>query len=539
MEEFVSYFTDKILSDRQNIWSNNIGTTVGTAFPPASSFAANTLTINQGYNGANAILKRSFVTSIFTNSNTGDKIWLRLLLTESKVGLVNDILTISLKRAGVDVTPLPNEITLRSYSENPLWLEMILPYTLQSASDNLEITLTVKSTAPVQSSSQTISWQTLNLFNRTDGYTNAIDIVDSATRKSEYVYTFFERAATISKAPINSGADSSARIQSEINNAIATSGEIIFPQKGAILVKTPLSISGGLFMKGRGTIFKVDIPGSGQELFTVSTPERIICEDFTIYRENGSVMPTSFKFTVSNKDSIFRRITFENIPETLYLDYVDGLVLDSCTFVAGQNSIKIGYTNPSSVKNVTIQNCKFIGVNIACIWAKSSSNLNIYNNRFAVGSVAPERNIVVIPESGDNQNLRIIGNVSDAFIKYSIRVGTDLTATLKNVLISDNCLVDNSGTTDCLPIAVTGKNPAPSSPPFSIDGIVIKDNQIRNRAIGIYVKDISNLNLNGNSVIGQVGLATTRGLYAENCVTPRIIDLNLLSGQILTNIITP
>lgn len=540
MEEFVDYFTDKILYDRQNIWSSNIGTTTGTAFPPASSYSGNALTINGGYNGANAYLRRSFLTSIFTNSSANDKVWLRLLLTESKIGLISNIVAMSLKRSGTDVTPSSNEITLRAYSENPSWLEMIFPYTLQSASDNLEITLTIKSSAPMQSSNETISWQTLNLFNRTDGYTNAVDVVDSATRKSEYVYTFFEKAATISKAPVNSSTDSGPKIQDEINNAIATSGEIVFPQKGTILIKTPLTINGGLFIKGRGTVFNPDIATAGQELFTISTSEQIVCEDFTINRINGSVLPTSFKFTVANKDSILRRISFINIPESLFLDNVDGLVLDSCSFAAGQYSVKIGHSAPSSVKNLTIQNCKFNGVNVWCIWAKYSDNLNIINNLFTAGTVTPKRNIVVTPDSGTNQNLKIIGNISDAFIEYSIRVGTSLTATFKNLLISGNFLIDNSGTTNCLPIGITGTNPAPATPPFSIDGIVIDGNQIRNRAIAVYVKDVSNLNLNGNSVIGQgTGLTTTRGLFAENCLNPRILDPNLFSGQYLANSITP
>lgn len=548
MQAFVDYFTDKILADRQIIWSPNVvanvsGTPAGGGQVDA---AKKTITIPVGQSGAGSFLGKSFNISQFTNYNPGDEIWIRLLLTESATALLGVITAVTLKSGATDVTPPAANIILRSYAENPAWFELIIPYTLQSASEALEVLLSIKTAAPPQSTPEKkITWESLNVFNATDGYTTAIDVVDSGVRKAEYVYAFFERAARVSKAIDNGTTDNTQILQTEINDAIETSGELLFLQKNTILVKGTLNVNKRLAIKGKGTTFQIDNPVANKELFNINTAERFECSDIVIIPKAANLHPTSFKFSIVNYDSVLDHVTFKNLPEALYVDNVDGLLLKNCLFVGGEEGLLIGHIAPTTTRNVTVDRNRFESNSEKNIWARASNNLTITRNLFKK-NVDPllghsKRNIVIDLLGETNDNLRIVENTFQSFTEYSVRFYTSNAGQLNNTVVSGNTFRDLSSSTTSGPILITGLNPHPANPPYTIDSLMIQNNHITNKTAAIQINDVTNLNIAGNNFIKEVGATSVAvGFILNRCPDPKVLSAdNLYSSGQGSNVINP
>ena len=548
MQAFVDYFTDKILADRQIIWSPNViaavsGTPAGGGLIDA---AKKTITIPQGQTAVGSFLGKAFSINQFTNFNAGDQVWIRLLLTENATALLGVITTVTLKSGTTDVTPPAADIILRAYAENPAWFELIIPYTLQNASEALEVLLSIKSGAPSQAApDKKITWESLNVFNATDGYTTAIDVVDSGIRKAEYVYAFFERNARVSKAIDNAATDNTQVLQTEINDAIATSGELLFLQKNTILVKGTLTVNGRLAIKGKGTTFLIDNPAANKELLNINTAERFECSNIVITPKTASLHPTSFKFSVVNYDSVLERITFKNLPQALYLDNVDGLLLENCLFVGGEEGLLIGHIAAANTRNVTVNRNRFESNSEKNIWARASNGLTISVNLFRKNTDPllghSKRNIVIDLPGETNDNLRIIQNTFQSFTEYSVRIYTSNAGQINNTIISGNTFRDLSPSNVSGPILITGLNPHPQNPPYTIDSLMIQNNHITNKTAAVQINDVTNLNIAGNNFIKEVGATSVAvGFILNRCPDPKILSAdNLYSSGQGSNVINP
>lgn len=539
MTPFEAYFTDKILSNRSDFWGGLIGTPAGQTVTGVTISNGNkTMSISSSVTGSGAYLSRgNFNTTIFPDRTGGDEIWFRLLISDMNLGVFQQNFAVSLLSGGTNVTPVASSIVSRAFSANPAFMEVIVPYTLQAGVENMEIRLTVRADAP-SGTTRTITWNELNAFNRTDGYTVAIDKVETGFRNSEYMYTFFERSSVMSKAVDNDSTDNAPRIQEEINNAIQNGGELIFLQKNAIRVNAALTVSGALAIKGKNTNFRISNPDPNKELFTITTSERFECKSIAISPINTNALITSFRFTVANFDSIIDSVSFKNFLHTntsaLFLDNVNDFVLQNCKFFGGPTALAIGHVAPSN--NVTVRQCRFESPADG-IYAKSANNLLIAENIFRIAPplTHSNRNIILDLASGTHENVRICDNQLLSFVQYSVRIFTSNSGLLRNVALTGNYFKDLSGSGFSGPIRITGVDSTGLSAPLSIDGILIQSNQILNKQAACQINDVSNLNINGNNII-KTGTASGVAAYALlRCPDPKVLSAdNLISGQSAT-----
>lgn len=536
MTAFEEYFTDKILTNRSDFWGGPIGTPGGQQVTGVTiNNGSKTMIISSSVTGSGAYLSRgNFNTTIFPDRTGGDEVWFRLLISDTNLGVFQQNFAVSLLSGGTNVTPVASSIVSRAFSANPAFIEIIIPYTLQANTENMEIRLTVRADAP-SGTNRTITWSELNAFNKTDGYTVAIDKVEIGLRNSEYMYTFFERSSVMSKAVDNDSTDNAPRIQEEIESAIQNGGELIFLQKGSIRVNAALTINGPLAIKGKNTNFRISNPQPNKELFTVNTSERFECRNIAISPISEGAQITSFRFTGPNNDSVIDSVSFKNFhhPTTsaLFLDNVSDFVLQNCKFLGGPTALAIGHV--ASTNNVTVRRCRFESAADG-IYAKSANNLFIAENIFRIAPLLTHsnRNIILDLASGTHENIKICDNQLLSFLQYSIRIFTSGAGLLRNLAITGNFFKDLSSGAFSGPIRITGVDSTGLPAPLSIDGVLIQANQIINKQAACQINDVSNLNINGNNIIK---MGTSGGVMAYallRCPDPKVLSTdNLISGQ--------
>jgi len=539
MTPFEEYFTDKILTNRSDFWGSPVGTPTGQdVIGVEISNGSKTMVISSSVSGSGAYLSRIFNTTIFPDRTGGDEVWFRLLISDMNLGVFQQNFTVSLLSGGTNVTPVASSIVSRAFSDNPAFIEVIVPHTLQASVENMEVRLTVRADA-TSGSERKITWSELNAFNKTDGYTVAIDKVETGLRNSEYMYTFFERSSVISKAVDNDSTDNAPRIQDEIEDAVQQGGELIFLQKNAIRVNAALIVDHPLVIKGKNTQFRISNPTANKELFTITTSERFECRNIAISPVNPTAQITSFRFTVANNDSIIDSVSFKGFNSTngiaLFLDNVNDFVLQNCKFIGGATGLAIGHVAPTN--NVTVRRCRFQST-IDGIYAKSANNLFIAENIFRKD---PElnhsnRNIILDLADETHENVKICDNQLLSFVQYSVRIFTSGQGLLRNVAITGNYLNDLSGSAFSGPIRITGVDSSSGgSAPLSINGVLIQANQILNKQAACQINDVANLNINGNNII-KTGTSSGVVAYALlRCSDPKVLSTdNLISGQLVT-----
>ena len=539
MTPFEEYFTDKILTNRSDFWGSPIGTPAGQAVTGVTiTNGSKTMTISSSVTGSGAYLSRgNFNTTIFPDRTGGDEVWFRLLISDMNLGVFQQNFAVSLFSGGTNVTPIASSIVSRTFSANPAFIEVIVPYTLQANTESMELRLTVRSDAQ-SGTNRTITWSELNAFNKTDGYTVAIDKVETGLRNSEYMYTFFERSSVMSKAVDNNSTDNAPRIQDEIDNAIQNGGELIFLQKNAIRVNAALTVNGPLAIKGKNTQFRISNPNPNKELFTITTSDRFECRSIAISPVDTNAQITSFRFTVANYDSIIDSVSFKDFLHTntsaLFLDNVNDFVLQNCKFLGGPTALAIGHVAPTN--NVTVRRCRFESA-FDGIYAKSANNLIIAENIFRIAPplTHSNRNIILDLASGTHENVKICDNQLLSFIQYSVRIFTSNSGLLRNLAITGNYFKDLSGSGFSGPIRITGIDSTNLPAPLSIDGVLIQANQILNKQAACQINDVSNLNINGNNII-KTGTSSGVVAYALlRCPDPKVLSTdNLISGQSAT-----
>lgn len=521
--------------DLQPTWVNVLSSAVATNGAGATTSAANkTITILSGNTGIGAGLSQFINISQFSSYEVGDEVIIRLLVLESTFGVLESSV-VSMKSNAVSVEISP---TVISFGDNSLLFEIKFPYIIASKTETLEIKFSVKSDATVLPTNGVLTWNSLSIFNLKDRYEDTIRAASKSLKNADLLYTFFERSPVISQINITNSSDNTARFQDELDKAVQTSGELYLPRNANALFKNTVYINGGVRIVGRGSLLNPDFLSVG-ELFNINTADPVILEGFSIWRLNGSSLATSVKFNpvFINKDSQFKNVLFANFPEALNIDYTENLEVLSCIFGAGQNAIRLGLVAPDSVKNTTIEKCRFESVNTISIDARSANDLHIVRNIFKMGSGSSTfnaRDIVVAVTDATSTGLRIVNNNFEAFREYAIRLATGGTGILEDTVISNNVLKDrytaalHSG---CIYVTGTAVD--------SIKSLTVENNIIHNKRTAIDITNAQYLHVNNNTIVKEsTGASDARAFRLVGCSDPKVLVGNLKSLDQAADIIS-
>jgi len=523
-DELIGYFSDTILEGKDKNWIDVSVTPTGVSLNGGTvNTTSKTVSIPSGSTGIGTTITQSFNLSGFPELKTGDVIQLRASQRESSPNAIQDQnFLLSLKANGQPVVIDP----VVSQDENII--NYVFDYTVQSL-NNLEVSFKIGDAASASLSSVVYTWDFLDVFIVKNEPKDAILSMSNSLSRSDYMYTFFERSAVISRADSTGIVDNKERIQDEFDKAYQISGEIVFQRGGTVRISDTIYINGGVSVIGNGVVFDAyidtTIGGAEKELFRVNTAEKIIIDNIGIIRTSGGVIPTSIKFSPDyiNKGSVFKNLYLFNLPNSLNIDYVVDFKLENSLFVGAQNSISIGFLN-DSCSDVNISKCRFENINLTNIRSKSAKDLTIKENIFTTSAeftpVYTNRNIELNALTGSNRGMNIIEN---KFLNFrSNGIFLNGTADSEIVTIANNTFKDMSTSIVSIPIEIGG-----------ISNMILESNNIRNKTDGIKANGIDNLHIRGNNIVKETGtFAASRGLNLVNC---NYISKNIITAQALAN----
>lgn len=515
-------------------WVNVLSSATGSNGSGATTSVVNkTISILSGNSGIGASLSQYININQFSHYEVNDEVIIRLLILESTFGVLENF-EIAMKSNGADVVIAPTAI---NYGDNSLLFEIKFPYIISSKTETLEVITRVKSSATNLPSNGTLTWNSIGIFNIKDKHHDSVKYVSKTLKNADVLYTFFERSPVISQVNITNSSDNTERFQDELDKAIQTSGELFVPRNSTILFKNTVFINGGVRIVGRGSILNPDFITAG-ELFNINTAESFILEGINIYRLNGSSLATTVKFNPAfiNKDSQFKNVAFSNFPEALNIDYAENLEVLSCIFLSGQSGVRLGTVSPTSVKNTTIEKCRFESVNNVSIDARSSNDLHIVRNVFKKNDISVTYNARPISINSTNLNsigLRITNNNFESFREYAIRLATVGTGTIEDTVISNNLFRDRYTALH------DGMIYATSDTANSYKALTIENNIMYNKRNAIDITNAQYLHINNNTIIKDaIGDVNARAFKLISCPDPKINVTNLRSLNQAADIIS-
>lgn len=465
-----------------------------------------TLTVPIGQTGANTYLSTTFKLDTFADLKIGDEVTLKSTIVENTPNTVTaENIKLTVYVNGTLISYIPEVV------QNGLVIEYSFKYTISNLNDSIEFRHTVNSTNPVQSVVLGIAW--VNIFVNYDKqkFRAYKDVMLNYADKFITWNNLFPRQPVYSKCIANGVTDDTIQLQKDIDEAIITSRVLIL-REGTYRITGEVFIRGYLEIKGIGKNKTTIYCDASSNIFTLQTPEGPIFRDFKFTR-NTSTLPVAIRFTdfATTVGTRVVNVDFNGVTYGILVDHCDGLTVDGCKFDNGTTrSVVWGYTNISSVKNLTIKNCTFTSINGFSIELLTFNNVVIDNNLFnSINTTFSDMCIRVnVSEASSNTSLHITNNKFYGFDIGGVYITSNTSISgisLKNIYITDNELDEKSSGTNADSILISGGA-------NQIVGVNIARNIIYNKRYGIYTVGVVGLSVDNNTIIGLISTSKSMNI---------------------------